>query len=273
MRDLLDNKKDVFTQNGEDGIIEAILGAAGTTSRTCCEFGAWDGIHFSNCRRLILDGWRALMIEGDTGRYQDLVRNYQGNTSVFCVNRFVDTGANSLGSILKEHGIEELDFLSIDIDGYDYDVLKTLDVRPRVICIEVNAGHSPESDTLIDKEIAKDNVGQSMPSFVKVATEMGYRLVCYTGNAFFVRADVVSASSLPTLTSVEAYAGFIDHLPVADREWLYLVNLGLVPPFYRYGNPYLERHRLGIGGARAFRLKSRAALQNTVRQVRNVLGI
>ncbi|TGU72282.1 FkbM family methyltransferase [Geomonas terrae] len=272
MRDLLDYKKDVFTQNGEDGIIEAILGAVGTPSRTCCEFGAWDGIHFSNCRRLILDGWRALMIEGDAGRYQDLVRNYQGNDSVFCVNRFVDTGVNSLGSILKEYGIEELDFLSIDIDGYDYDVLKTLDVRPRVICIEVNAGHSPESDTLIDREIAKDNVGQPMPLFVLLAAEMGYQLVCYSGNAFLVRDDLMAGSSLTTLTSVEAYAGFIDHLPVAAREWLYLVNLGLVPPYYRYGNPYLAHDRLGIGASRAFKLKSRAALRNMVRQVRNIAG-
>ncbi len=272
MRDLLDYKKDVFTQNGEDGIIEAILGAVGTTSRTCCEFGAWDGIHFSNCRRLILDGWRALMIEGHPGRYQDLVRNYQENDSVFCVNRFVDTGVNSLGSILKEYGIEELDFLSIDIDGYDYDVLKTLDVRPRVICIEVNAGHSPESDVLIDREIAKDNVGQPMPLFVSLAAEMGYQLVCYTGNAFLVRDDLMAGSSLTTLSSVEAYAGFIDHLPAAAREWLYLVNLGLVPPYHRYGNPYLAHGRLGIGALRAFKLKSRAALRNMVRQVRDIAG-
>ena len=272
MQDLLDYKKDVFTQNGEDGIIEAILGETGAPGKVCCEFGAWDGIHFSNCRRLILDGWSALMIEGDTGRYHDLVRTYHGNASVYCVNRFVDTGKNSLGSILKENGLEELDFLSIDIDGYDFEVLKSLDVRPRVICVEVNAGHSPESEQYLDPEIAKDNIGQSLPSFVKLAHEMGYQLVCYTGNAFFVRTDLMANTSLRALTSVEAYAGFIGHLSRQEREWLYLVNLGLVAPNYRYENQYLGCSRLGIGRTRALRLKWSLALHKAIGRIRNMIG-
>ena len=269
--DLLEEKKNVFSQNGEDGIIEEILRQIGPGGGICCEFGAWDGIHLSNCRRLILDGWRALMIEGDAARYQDLVSTYRDNPSVICVNRFVDDKANSLGSILKEHGIDELDFLSVDIDGYDYEILKSLDVRPRIICIEVNAGHSPYSEQRIEPDIAKDNVGQPLPLFVRTADEMGYRLVCYTGNAFFVRDDMMKGTSLKELTCEEVYSGFLDHLSLPEKEWLYLVNLGVVPPYYRFANAQLGRGHLGIPFLRALRMRCAAGGRKAVRDVRNIM--
>jgi len=170
---LLSNKRNIHSQNGEDGIIEAIFDRIGIKNRTCCEFGAWDGIHLSNCRKLILDGWSAVMIEGDEEKFCNLFSNYANNEKVICVNKYVDDAKNSLDTILREKKIPELDFLSIDIDGLDYEIFDTLDCKPRVICVEINAGHSPEFDSIIEKEIAKNNVGQSIISFVNSAKKMG----------------------------------------------------------------------------------------------------
>ncbi len=50
--DLLATRRNDYSQNGEDGIIDAIFAAIAPTNRWCCEFGAWDGLHFSNSRRL-----------------------------------------------------------------------------------------------------------------------------------------------------------------------------------------------------------------------------
>jgi hypothetical protein len=50
-RDLLDFNRNLFSQNGEDGVIERILNIVGQGGRTCCEFGASDGVHLSNTRR------------------------------------------------------------------------------------------------------------------------------------------------------------------------------------------------------------------------------
>ena len=43
-------KRDVFSQNGEDGILEAILDLIPKQDlrKLVVEFGAWDGINFSN---------------------------------------------------------------------------------------------------------------------------------------------------------------------------------------------------------------------------------
>jgi len=59
--DLLEYKKNIFSQNGEDGIIEKIFDLIGTRNKVCCEFGAWDGIHFCNIRNLIINkGWHGV---------------------------------------------------------------------------------------------------------------------------------------------------------------------------------------------------------------------
>ena len=255
--DLLVYSSDTFSQNGEDGIIAAIFERIGTTTKVCCEFGAWDGIHFSNCRNLILLGWSALMIESDRNRFKDLVSTYANNRLVTCVNKLVDSASNSLGSILRAHDARDLDFLSIDIDGLDYEILETLDIRPRVICIEVNAGHNPESGARVSRHIAQNNVGQPLEVFVEIADAKGYDLVCYTGNAFFVRRDVVAAFSIPVMSSGQAYQDFLGHLPMPAREWLYMVNLGLVDPFFVFSNPYLSREALGIGQSSALWLSSK----------------
>lgn len=255
--DLLAYKSDTYSQNGEDGIISRIFKIIGTTTKVCCEFGAWDGVHLSNCRALILDGWRALMIEGDEERFRDLVSNYSENPLVISHNCYVDAGPNSLNAILKTHDLGDLDFLSIDIDGLDYEIFEMLDARPRVICVEVNAGHSPESKIEVDRDKAKQNIGQPLPVFVKAANKKGYGLVCYTGNAFFARNDVLKEASLPELSSKEAYTNFLSRLSIQEREWLYLVNAGIVEPHHRYSNPYLSLCALELGILRAVWLRSR----------------
>ncbi|MFI5251468.1 MAG: FkbM family methyltransferase [Bacteroidota bacterium] len=259
--DLLSHKKNVFSQNGEDGIIEFIFSRIGAADISCCEFGAWDGIHFSNCRNLILGGWRAVMIEGDEMRFHDLVATYRDNPAVICMNRFVDTAANRLDQLLKESGVGSLDFLSIDIDGLDYELFENLTMQPRVVCVEVNAGHNPKNGKVIPAETAKNNVGQSLAAFTKIAAAKGYGLVCYSGNAFFVRKEIIQQYALPSLSPGQAYKLFLAHLTQEEKDWLYLVNQGLVDPFYKYANPFLESSALGINVVKAIALKSKIKLK------------
>jgi hypothetical protein len=247
---LLTHKRNVFSQNGEDGIIEYLFQQLGEGTRTCCEFGAWDGIHLSNCRQLMLQGWKTVFIEGDSGKFKTLQKNFSGNPNVICENRFVGEGKDSLDAILGEHGIKELDFLSIDIDGKDYEVLCGLSLRPRVICIELNAGHRPDATELLDPAVAADNVGQPMFAFLRRAREMGYVFVCYTGNLFFVRNDEAARLGFTDIDGTEAYRDYLFALTPAEKEHMFLVNLGLVYPYHRYDNPLLSGDALSIGKLR-----------------------
>lgn len=249
---LLAYKKDIFSQNGEDGVIKRIFDIIGTKSGTCCEFGAWDGMHLSNTRQLILNGWMGILIEADETKCISLNEKYKTNKKVFCINKYVDNDKNKLSAILCEAGLTDiaknLDFLSIDVDGTDYEIFKGLDIYPKVICVEVNAGHSPSDSRTVDREVAKNNVGQPLSLFSKTAAEKGFILSCYTGNAFYIRKDIYEQykNKIPAISDESAYTDFLDSLSVEGREWLFLVNLGLVPPFYKYNNPFLNRNRLKI---------------------------
>lgn len=244
---LITYRKNVFSENGEDGIIEKMFSEIKPKSNLCCEFGAWDGIWASNCRNLIVNhNWEAIMIEGDPVRYKDLLKTYGSNKGIRCLNNYVDNQKNSLNNILSTKEKNNLDFLSIDIDGLDYEIFESLDFYPQVICIEVNTGHSPESNTIIPREIAKNNVGQPLQYFVNIAEAKGYQLICFTGNAFFIKKDLLGSTNIKAISTKEAYLQHIETIPNHVKEHLYFVNKGKVNPFYKFDNPYLTKKRLGL---------------------------
>jgi hypothetical protein len=250
---LLDSARNVFSQNGEDGVIDRIFEVVPPTSRTCCEFGAWDGIHLSNTRNLLRHGWGGIQIEGDSVRFKELVATYAGRPDVVCVNRFVASdGPDSLRSIVTaaETGAQ-LDLLSIDIDGDDFYIFSSLGEwpapeRPRLVVVEISAGHSPEAGEAVPRALAAENIGQPIRLFCDQADRLGYRLIAYTGNGFFLRNDAGGTEELPTLTPEIAYDQCLARLDQASREWLYRANLGQVDPYHRFGNPYLSASKLGI---------------------------
>lgn len=247
----LNYKKNVYSQNGEDGIINYLSKKLKINRGCFCEFGAWDGIHLSNCRVLAEMGWSGLFIEGEKDRYKELVNNYKNNNKIININSWVDTQKNTLDILLKKSKIKSLDFLSIDIDGLDYEIMRSLKIRPRIICIEVNAGHGGLKKNKIKTSIAKNNVGQPLSLFVDLAESMGYGLVCYTGNAFFVRKADIKKYGLSIVSPKVAYSDFVDHISSAEREWLVLVNLGLHPPYYRYFSSDLLPWNINVSLLRA----------------------
>jgi hypothetical protein len=160
----------------------------------------------------------------------------------------IDTAAD-LEVKLAENGFRDaLDLLSIDIDGLDYYILEGLRIRPRVICVEVTSGHSPERTTMLLREVAAKGVGQPLIPFCRAADNLGYKLIVYNGNAFFLRNDITHAQ-LPELDPVAAYLEYAAALGKVERRWMYVVNKGLVPPYHRFDNRYLTADMLGLGPA------------------------
>ncbi|MGI0060808.1 MAG: class I SAM-dependent methyltransferase, partial [Nitrosotalea sp.] len=112
----------VFSQNGEDGILDAIFKKIGTTNNYYVEFGVEDG---SQCNTRFLRerrDWKGLMMDGG-----------DCNTP-FIKKEFIT--AENVNSLFEKYKVpDEFDLLSIDIDGNDYWVWKALDkhYRPRVM--------------------------------------------------------------------------------------------------------------------------------------------
>ena len=49
-------RNDTYSQVGQDGIIEEIFKRLNIKNGIFCEFGAWDGFHLSNARKLVDEG-------------------------------------------------------------------------------------------------------------------------------------------------------------------------------------------------------------------------
>ncbi|MGC1445941.1 MAG: hypothetical protein WA837_10785, partial [Xanthobacteraceae bacterium] len=119
--------RDVHSQNGEDGIVEWIFSRVAPGSKTCVEFGAWDGRNLSNTFNLVAHhGWKAIYIEADLNKFPALTKTAAAYPAITPVCSLVTSaGETALDNILARHATpEEFDILSIDIDGDDYDVWK-----------------------------------------------------------------------------------------------------------------------------------------------------
>ena len=61
---LLNARKNIYSQNGEDGVIELLLDLFEIKTGSFCEFGAWDGIQLSNTYNLLKNkGWREYILK------------------------------------------------------------------------------------------------------------------------------------------------------------------------------------------------------------------
>jgi hypothetical protein len=192
MKKLSDYGFNVYSQYGEDGIIEKVFETIGLTSKICIEFGAWDGFHFANTANLwSKHGWKGVLIELDAEKFKQLVQNTK-KYNVHCIQAKVEaSGQNALEEILKRASItEQVDLLSIDIDGDDYYILESLsEIRPRLIICEYNPTVPPGINLVAE---AGNYFGCSATSLVKLAEEKKYRLIAVTEtNCFFIREEDV----------------------------------------------------------------------------------
>lgn len=175
----------INSQTGEDGIIKRIFELIGTTSKYAVEFGGWDGIHLSNTRNLIMEqDFKCLFIEGDSTRIKDGIKNYENMDNVTFYNTYVGFDKNSgelLDDILDKHNVpKEIDFMSIDIDGYDYHVWNSLEkYKPRVIVVEHNPSMSNDILYVNEKNESVFD-GSSPQALVCLGMKKGYSLVAAT---------------------------------------------------------------------------------------------
>ena len=167
----------VYTQFGEDGLIEAVFDRIGETNRQCFEIGAADGVFYSNTLRLRELGWKALLIESDVKRYLKLEQAF-GNQSI-CILALI----KELNHPLLNAGFETTPDLGvIDIDGQDYYLWESLTVfKPRVMLVEINPdAHEPLPP--------RNEPGQAGLTVIqRLGESKGYTLVATTFcNALFV---------------------------------------------------------------------------------------
>ena len=192
MGNLKNFKNNIYSQNGEDGIIKEVLNRTQKfNDNQYCEFGAWDGIHLSNTYALIKDKkCKALLLEPDKKKFLELCKNIP-DPNIIKVNTFVEIkGVNSIDNLLEANNFNiDFDFLSIDIDSIDYHIFKSLNkYKPKLICIEFNPT-IPNEVEFVQQKI-HTNQGSSSLSLINLAKSKNYFPICATKtNLFFIHGD------------------------------------------------------------------------------------
>lgn len=217
-------KKNIFSQNGEDGIIEYIFDKLNIKNGYFIEFGAWDGKHLSNTYNLYLHKWKGIYIESEKDRYVQLVNNFKNDPEITCINSMVGYNENDNLDIIIDNSNytgKDFDIISIDVDGLDFNILNKINkYLPKVICIEINAGHSPIYDKEIPVSISHNNIGQSMKIISDSAAVKDYFPLCYTGNLFLIQNKYKDLFETDIKDLQQIYIDFLHHLEPKGLEHL-----------------------------------------------------
>lgn len=184
-------KKNIYSQFGEDGIIEEVLikRLSNISDKQCCEFGAWDGKFLSNTCNLITNyNFNAILIESNKKKFKQLQINFP-DKKIIKLNKFVNfTGENTLDNILENNNFNKnFDFLSIDIDGCDYYIFESLNkFTPKLISIEFNPTISNKVN-FIQKKDMSINQGSSAKALINLAVAKNYFPIASAGcNLIFI---------------------------------------------------------------------------------------
>ena len=190
-----------YSQTDEDGIIQEIFQRIGVTNKTFIEIGVGDGLE-NNTLFLLLKGWKGFWVDGDLKNIKAIHNKFlflKDSGRLNIKQAWIDK--DNIDSLINDFGLpQEIDLLSIDIDGNDYHVFKNIvSLNPRVVVIEYNAKLPPPVKWVMTynqchTKTNTDYFGASLKSFEYLFQKKGYLLVgCnITGsNAFFVRKDLM----------------------------------------------------------------------------------
>lgn len=192
----------VFSQWGEDGIIEYIVSRAAIPNETFVEFGVQDYTE-SNTRFLLKNrNWTGLVIDGSVSnvrriRAQPISQMHDLRSVAAHIT------AENINALISGGGIAgDIGLLSVDIDGNDYWVWKAIDViSPRVVVCEYNALFGGEHAVTVPYDPSFERVrahhsklyfGASLAALKELAAQKGYVFLgCNSAgvNAFFARND------------------------------------------------------------------------------------
>lgn len=201
-----------YSQFGEDAVLGALFRKQ--KSGFYVDIGCYHPILYSNTYALYTKGWRGLAIDPNK-QMENLFRLFRPRDSFVCaaIGEKMGTGTyyayrdpayNSLSrerveelsnihgmqsthqydipieplqDIFKSQGVTRIDFLTIDIEGFDFEVLRGYDwsIRPKVIAVEDH-----HFDAFVPTE-------SPLVAFLK---DKNYRLSAYTGVTLIFRDEM-----------------------------------------------------------------------------------
>lgn len=155
-----------YAQFNEEEVLEEIFNKIGTTNKFFVEIGCHENGFLSNTFKLKEQGW--------IGHWFDMLAHPGVIQEKFT--------KDNINDILSKYNVpQNLDLLSIDVDGNDYWLFEALTFKPRVVIIEFN----PRKNGVVkyDEDKVWNNetdFGSGVDALIELADKKGYSV--YTKN-------------------------------------------------------------------------------------------
>lgn len=214
-----DHELKIFSQFGEDGIIDFLVKKIDLKNKTFIEFGVED-YEESNTKFLLeAKNWKGLIFDSSQIFINKIKKkDYYWRNNLVAVNAFVT--AKNINNLIKKNFVHgEVGLMSIDIDGNDYWVWKAIDIcRPSIVIVEYNARFGDKKSVTVPYKDKFDRTsehyssiyfGASLAALHKLGKEKGYSLVGTNlngNNSFFIRDDIIKINNnIQTFTPEKCY--------------------------------------------------------------------
>ena len=202
-----------YSQFGEETYIDHVFSRIGTTNKFFVDLGAGGyGGGISNTKHLEIEqGWQGIKVDMD------------GSDGINVIREFI-TPFNIVSILQGASCPKAFDFLSIDLDSFDYDIMDSLlkEFSPSVICSEFNSSLPVMSSVKLKYEhgYTWDNTNKFGYSFMagkNLFERHGYKLVFNQQglNLYAVRADLINVE-VPEIKAVQKN----DHPINNDAIWV-----------------------------------------------------
>jgi len=208
----------IFSQFGEDGIIDYLIKSLKIEEKNFIEFGV-ENYEEANTRFLLESrNWSGLIFDSSKEHINFIKgKNYYWRQNLIAKCEFITS--ENINSLIQEHnGDREVGLLSIDVDGNDYWIWKAINgIIPKIVVIEYNArlGKKKSIVTPYKKDFNRIKehhssiyFGASLIAIYKLAKEKNYSLVGTNingSNAFCVHNDVLKNSNIKSLSPEQCF--------------------------------------------------------------------
>lgn len=206
----------VFSQWGDDGIIQYLINAINIENETFIEFGVGNYLEANTRFLLINNNWKGLIFDGSEKNI-----NYVQNDSIYwkfdLTAKPLFITKSNINEAIKSAGFEgKIGLLHIDIDGNDYWIWEHIQVvDPEIVIMEYNSVFGNKSaisvpykdDFFVSNEHYSNLFfGASLKAMIHLADKKGYSFVGSNSagnNAYFVRNDKMNF--LKSMSAEEGY--------------------------------------------------------------------
>lgn len=194
----------VFSQWGDDGIIQWLINNLNIKNNTFIEFGV-ENYQESNTRFLLMNNnWSGLIMDGSEKNVKQIKNSYYyWKYDLTAIPAFIDV--ENVNRIISSKFINSVGLLHIDIDGNDYWIWKAIDlIFPDIVIIEYNSVFGIDRPITIpyQPDFKRTNAhpswlyyGSSLLALTILAEKKGFSFIgCNSAgnNAYFIKKSLLN---------------------------------------------------------------------------------